>query len=376
MKKKIAIIRGKFLADYDIASFEVLSGKYDFTAFGSKTSTKTEFKFPTVRLFSPMDIPNFPYKIPILNRLFVDAHYLIGLESSLKGFDIAHCAETYFHFTRQALNAKRKGNVKKVIITVLENIPFNNEGIWGRKKFKKRTLSEADYFIAATFDAKLALIKEGADEEKISVIGLSVDTSMFFPDKNYISKQKTSKDINILFVGRIEKFKGVFDVVASFNQVVKKFPDKKISLTLVGKGSEENQLLNKIREYGLDNKVLLKNVKYGNIPDQYRKADIFVGPSKEDKYWKEQFGMVFAEAMASGLPVITSASGSIKEVVGKDAFLVKPGNVGEIIKCLSDLIENSAKRIEYSKKSRKRAEKYLSNKVAADKLDVVYKKLL
>src|SRR5437773_10078470 len=116
---KVAIVRGKFLNKYEMQFFEPLARKFDITAFGSLTSYHDAFVFPTVKLLSPMDIPDFPYKMSILNRMFIDAHYLVGLEGKLRGFDLVHTAETYFHYTQQCLDAKKKGYVKKVIATVL-----------------------------------------------------------------------------------------------------------------------------------------------------------------------------------------------------------------------------------------------------------------
>jgi len=176
---KIAIVRGKYLNKYEMQYYEPLVRKHKLVGFGSLSPIHDKFAFPVVKLPSPMDLPNFPYKMPILNRLFVDAQYLLGLEEKLRGFDIAHSAETYMHFTQQCLNAKKRGDVKKVVVTVSENIPFANEGIWGRKKFKKRALEEVDHFIAISQRAKEALILEGCPEEKITVIGHHVDTKKF-----------------------------------------------------------------------------------------------------------------------------------------------------------------------------------------------------
>src|SRR6266571_2942975 len=109
MKKKIAIVRGKFLNHYEMQSYEPLAEDYDITAFGSLIPFHSNFSFPTVKHFSPLDLPSFPYKMQLLNRVCKDAQYLCGLESGLQGFDIVHTAETYFHFTNQCLLAKRKG---------------------------------------------------------------------------------------------------------------------------------------------------------------------------------------------------------------------------------------------------------------------------
>lgn len=163
---KVAIVRGKFLNQYEMQLFEKLPPRFQLTGFASLTPFHDRFSFPVVKLPSPMDLPDFPYKMQILNRLFIDAHYLWGLEEKLKGFDLVHSAETYYHYTQQGLNARKKGYVKKVIATVLENIPFNNEGIWGRKMFKARARRELDHIVALTHKTKDALIKEGCDPKK------------------------------------------------------------------------------------------------------------------------------------------------------------------------------------------------------------------
>jgi len=95
MKTKVALVRGKFLNAYEMQLFDGLKNKYDLTAFGSLTPYHETFGFPVIKLPSPMDTPDFPKKMSVLNRIFVDAHYLYGLEENLKGFDIVHSAETY-----------------------------------------------------------------------------------------------------------------------------------------------------------------------------------------------------------------------------------------------------------------------------------------
>lgn len=366
--KKIALIRGKFLTKYDMEPFEALSKKFDFTAFGSKTSRFENFVFPTVKLWSPVDLPSFPYKMQILNRLFIDAHVLYGLEDRLNGYDIAHSAETYFYYTQEALNAKRKGYVKKVVVSVLENIPFNNEGIRGRKKIKERTIDEADKFITLSSYATKALLDEGADRNKIAQIGFGINTDTFYP-----GSEKNKDILKILFVGRIEEYKGIFEVLEVFKQVIAKFPN--LELTLIGEGSKEKELHQRINALGLNSKIKHRAVGYYAIADEYRKADIFFAPSKKDKYWIEQFGMVFLEAMASGLPIITTKSGAIPEVVGDTALLSKEGDINSMKINLEKLINGSNLRKELSSRARERAINSFDIKVIAKKIERVYEEL-
>ncbi|MBI3342773.1 glycosyltransferase family 4 protein [Candidatus Gottesmanbacteria bacterium] len=261
-KPKVAIVRGKFLNMYEMQMYEPLVGRYDITAFGSLTCYHDRFVFPVVKLPSPMDLPEFPYRTSLLNRLFVDAHYLWGLENNLHDFDIIHTAETYFHYTQQCLNAKRKA---KVVATVLENIPFNNEGIRGRRAFKARARRELDHIVALTNKTKDALLAEGADPKKITVIPHFVDTKRFVP----APMRKTVR--TILFCGRLEEYKGVFD----FAEMAKRLPIN-LRFVMAGTGSQKD----KLKRFGVE----LRSASYDDMPKMYQEADVFVAPSKHRRH--------------------------------------------------------------------------------------------
>lgn len=367
MKQKIAIVRGKFLNKYEMQFFEPLTRKFDITAFGSLTSYHDKFTFPVVTLPSPMDLPNFPYKMPILNRLFVDAHYLFGFEEKLKGFDLVHTAETYFHYTQQCLNAKKKGYVKKVIATVLENIPFNNEGIRGRKRFKLRARQELDHMIALTQKTKDVLLAEGADPKKITVIGHFVDTKRFRPTP------KKHKQLTLLFVGRLEAYKGIFDFIEAAKILRRDF---RLTFRVVGEGSEVKKIPDWIQEM---------HVTYDEMPQIYNDADIFVAPSKPciamvrgkpTATWDEQYCTALLEAQAAGLPIVTTRTGGIPENVGDAALLVKPGDVAALAASLKLFILNPALRKEYGERARKRAETVHDITIGAKKMSDLYTRVL
>lgn len=360
MKPKIAIVRGKFLNRYEMQFFEPLAKDFDITAFGSLTPYHDQFAFPVVKLPSPMDLPDFPYNMPLLNRMFIDAHYLFGLEHKLHDFDIIHSAETYFRYTQQCLNARGHA---KVIATVLENIPFNNEGIWGRKAFKARARSELDHMIALTQKTKEALITEGSDPSRITVISHFVDTKRFFP-----AQKKNSKKITILFVGRLEEEKGVLDLIEVINILTKDTSLQKYPFQFVfcGKGTIRIQ----------DMHVHVKYANYDDMPQVYREADIFVAPSKPTPTWDEQYNTSLIEAQASGLPIVTTRSGGIPENVGDAALLVSPGDVGAIVTAIKRFIVSPAVRREYGAKARERAETIHDIAIGAQKLKELYLRLL
>lgn len=355
---KVALIRGKFLNAYEMQLFEKLDRRFEITAFGSLTPLHDQFSFPVVKLPSPMDLPNFHHKMQILNRLFIDAHYLWGLEEKLRGFDIVHTAETYFHYTQQALHAKKKGYVKKVVATVWETIPFNNEGIWGRKRFKERALRQIDHFIAVTEKAKGALIREGAQANKISVLGPAIDIKRFTPAKILKKKQLT-----ILFVGRLEEEKGIGEFIEAAIRCKK----HNIRFVMIGSGSKLKFVPSFIEQ---------RIVSYEKMPKEYQQADIFVAPSKPSPTWDEQYNMALLEAQASGLPIVTTRTGAIAENVGDAAVLVSPEDTNELAAAVKNFIENPKLRALYGKKARQRALSLHDSKKKARRMGEIYDNLL
>ena len=378
MKKKIAIVRGKFLNAYEMQIFEPLSKKYDITAFGSKTSYHKKFTFPTIQLPSPLDTPDFPYKMPLLNRMFIDAHHLYGLEERLKGFDIVHSAETYFNYTQQAINAREKGYVKKVVATILENIPFNNEGIWGRKHFKKRAREKLDHMIALTKRTRDTLILEGADPKKITVISHGIDTKRFTPSKGWLQKEKDKKTFTILFSGRLEAYKGVYEILYAAKLLLID-PDLEkyiLRFVFVGEGSEKTQLLESEKKLGIKKFITHKSVAYDAMPQEYQKVDIFCAPSKPTTTYQEQYCTALLEAQAAGLPIVTTFSGGIPENIGNAGLVVGPGDFYSLKEALKQFILSPKLRIEYGRKARNRAEAVHDTRVIANQLDNLYKTLL
>lgn len=378
-KPKIAIVRGKFLNAYEMQLFEPLVEMYDITAFGSISPYHEKFAFPVVKLPSPMDIPDFPKKMSVINRIFIDAHHLFGLEEHLKGFDIVHSAETYFYYTRQALNAKKKGYVKSVIATVLENIPFNNEGIWGRKTLKKEARQELDHIIALTQRTKDTLVLEGADEGKITVISHAIDTKRFAPGKNHFENlAKKKKDITILFCGRLEVYKGVYEVLyaAKLLAMDKNLNGYSLKFVFIGDGSEKQKMIALEQTLGIQKMIEHKAVSYEDMPQEYQHADIFLAPSKPTTTYQEQYCTVLLEAQASALPIVTTFSGGIPENIGNAGLIVGPGDFHSLKEAIKEFVLAPKERVEYAKKARERAEKVHDIYVISKQIDTLYQKLL
>lgn len=359
---KIGIIRGDFANPWEIQNFEGLTTKNDVTVFTSKTNRFWASARMTVeRLHSPYEyFGHNKYSRAIMNRLIVDGHYLVGLEEKLKGFDIAHCAETYYSYTQQCIRAKNLGNVKKVVSTVWENIPFNNEGIHGRQQFKLNAFEHVDLFLVTTQRAREVLLVEGCKNEKIRVLNPGIDLTVFRPlkIKKHLGLEKNGK-LKILFVGRLEEEKGILDLIADFKRLSK---NHDLELVIAGNGL----LMEKIEEETRNNSSIkiLGNVRYEDMPKLYSMCDVLVHLAKGSKTWQEQYGMVLVEAIACGLPIVSVDSGSIKEVVGR------------LETSLEKVVDNPALRKDLSSYGLKRAEDRYDSQKYAKKLEQIYEDVL
>lgn len=380
---KIAIVRGRHLNKYEMQFYEPLAKKYHLMGFGSMTAYHTKFTFPVTRMLSPIDLLAItnPLKIPqkitlgLLNRIFIDSQYLFGLEEKLKGFDIAHAADTFYHFTHQCVVAKRKGFIKKVTATVFENIPYNNEGIWGRRELKQDVIKDVDHFFAISNRSKEALVLEGCPEEKISIATQAIDTRKFIPAK----KKKYSKNsFTILFSGRLERYKGIFEFIFAAGLLLKDRDLRNINIKfkVVGAGNELDNLLKLEKRMGIDNMISHENYSYENMPQIYQEADIFTAPSKTTQYYQEQFSTVLLEAQSSGLPIVTTNTGGIPENVGDAALIVGAGDFYGLAKSIKKIILDDNLRLKLGKMARARAVKYFDIAIISNKIDKVYQSLL
>jgi len=360
---KVAVVRGKYLNRFEMQNYASLTGQFDVVGFASLFPIHSDVGFSVKKLASPMDLPDFPFKLAFLNRAMVDAMYLFGLERKLQGFDLTCVRETYFHFTQQALNAKQKGLVKKVIVTCSETIPFNHQGIWGRKKFKQRTITLADHFHCLTKRAKDCLVKEGADPGKISVVGYGIDLDRFKPRQKKVIRRN---ELNLLFVGRLEEQKGIKELLKAYRKIKRDYP--KVSLRIVGKGPFRSV----IEKQGIKTETF----PYSKMPAIYHQADIFVLPSKPTNNWEEYYGMALLEAMASGLPVVTTDCGAIPEVVGGAALISPHSQAEKLYSSLKLMISNAKKREIYGRKAYQHAKKSFDCQKQADKIGLLWRKLL
>ncbi|MEK7563704.1 MAG: glycosyltransferase, partial [Patescibacteria group bacterium] len=140
----------------------------------------------------------------------------------------------------------------------------------------------------------------------------------------------------ILFVGRLEKMKGVDLLLKAYARANSEFGVRNSELHIVGDGSQRSTLENLARKLGIADRVVFKGyMRSSDVNREYAEAEIFCGLSRS-----EALGNVFIEAQAAGCAMVASRAGGIAEVVedGKSAILVDPQDIDSVAKALQALL--------------------------------------
>lgn len=165
---------------------------------------------------------------------------------------------------------------------------------------------------------------------------------------------------SLLFVGRLQPSKGVYDLIEIFSGLIKKHSPLK--LTIVGEGDILKELKEKVTKHNLHGKVIFTGaVPYDEVFKYYRSSTILVFPTKN-----EVFPLVSIEAMACGIPVVTSDIPSLRESTGGNAVLLPPKDLDAWVDTINQLLENKRQREELVLKGIKWAKEFTWEKKAAE----------
>lgn len=230
-----------------------------------------------------------------------------------------------------------------------------NKFIWKR----------ASKVVALSDGLKETALRTAINQEMISIPN-GVETELFVPT---IRENKNCEDkLKFITVSRLINRKGIDHVLNALAAL----GDKSLSYLIVGTGNYESKLKKMTRVLNLEDIVTF----YGycsreKLPELYNQSDVFILPSLA-----ESFGMVFAEAMACGLPIIGGRTGGVPDLVRKEnGILVEPGNVDEIKDAIVKMKNSAQMRSTMGQLNRKRVELHYSWRSVAQKYLVIYENL-
>jgi len=242
-------------------------------------------------------------------------HFYPGLRSQVERFkpEIMHIDEEPYNLaTFQAMRLSKKAGARALFFT-WQNLlrryppPFS----W----MERYNLRNAAYAIAGNQEGEGVLRAKGFRGRVAVIPQFGVDPQIYQPHAH----ERREGVFYIGYVGRLVEEKGVDLLLQALSDLPGEW-----CLRILGSGPQKGRLQGLVQELGLKEQVVFDSpIPSSGMPDYYRGLDLLVLPSRTYPNWKEQFGRVLIEAMATGVPVVGSDSGEIPNVIG-EAGLIFP----------------------------------------------------
>jgi glycosyltransferase involved in cell wall biosynthesis len=235
---------------------------------------------------------------------------------------------------------------------------------------KRVLLAQAQAYIAQGTLSRDYLVSLGAAPSRIHMLPVNcIETDRFrVPEEGQATQQNRLKgEVGlrgqhvILYVGRLAPGKGLFELLDAHEKLRQAVPD--VDLLLVGGGAERQALETYIAKRGLEGVNLVGARPYGDLPALYQLADCFALPTFSDTW-----GVVVLEALASGLPVVTTTRcGSAPDLIAGrgTGLVVEPGDVPSLAEAMKRMILLEP-REEIRQRCRAVASKYDCTRAAAE----------
>ena len=239
-----------------------------------------------------------------------------------------------------------------------------------KRKLNRYSLSKADLVVCGNKDGETLLREKKGYKGRTAVLpqlGLEPDAYLAPQTSSIRAELNISANIPLIgFVGRLIPEKGVNLLLEALHRI----KDFEWRVLILGSGPLESEIIGKWREMLGDHLIFRKAVQRVEVPDYMRAMDIFVLPSYTTPAWKEQFGLVLAQAMLAGVPCIGSSSGAIPDVIGPGGLVFKENDVEDLGKKLERLLVDLSLRKSLAEKARSYAlQNYTHAAVSAGYLD-------
>jgi glycosyltransferase involved in cell wall biosynthesis len=299
-------VNNKLLIAHSIASMDQRSGGTTTALFDI---LKEQSKFVNLELYTinsdeQIDIPIQNLKLFSEDTTFLDYSSSLQVKLKQSNADIFH-GHAIWNLPIHQMAKVARVRKKPYIISIHGMLePWSLEQSVLKKKiamclYQKNDLQNASC-IHATAESEALHVRKLGFKNPIAIIPNGISTKEY-PLKifNHISGKKK----RALFLSRIHQKKGIEILLQAWSQIAKNLRTN-WEIAIVGNGDPDyiNILNNKINKLELHDQIRIYNAKYGDEKiEMYHSADLFVLPT-----YSENFGMVVAEALSCGLPVITT----------------------------------------------------------------------
>lgn len=228
--------------------------------------------------------------------------------------------------------------------------------------------------IIATSNEQAEIIKKFyfIREDKIFKAFNGIHVGIFVPLKKFDRVREIYKILSstnlILSIARLERDKGIQNIIRSLPLILKEFPDTK--LMIVGDGSYASKLKKMVKKLKIENNVIFTGMlTFESLPEYFNACDIFVNPTIR----QNGYDLTILEAMACEKPVVVSNIGSVPTVIndGADGILVPPGDIKKLAEGVIQVLKDKEMAEHLGKAARRKVvEKFSAESMVEGTLKV------
>ena len=301
-------------------------------------------------VFHEVETSNYPlfefplYSLALASKMIEVAEYE-NLDLLHVHYAIPHATSAFL--AKQIINGKR--DLK--IVTTLHGTDITLVGLEPSfLPLVKFSIDQSDGVTAVSRFLKEKTITNYNSDKQIEVIPNFVDTELFKPNTENAFRKRIAPEGEKILVhtSNFRVVKRVTDTIKIFERVHKEIPSK---LILVGDGPDRSECERLCRQLDICDSVKFLGKQEGLV-EILTSSDVFLIPSQS-----ESFGLAALEAMAAGLPVVSSSVGGLPELVkhNETGFIAEIGDVDRMAKYVIDLLKNERKYELFSRNARQRA---------------------
>ena len=300
--------------------------------------------------FHEVETSNYPlFEFPLYSLTLASKMIEVA---EFENLDLLHVHYAIPHATsaflaKQIINGKRDLKV----VTTLHGTDITLVGLEPSfLPLVKFSIDQSDGVTAVSRFLKEKTITNYSSNTEIEVIPNFVDTEKFKPcaKSEFRNRIAPNGEKVLVHTSNFRVVKRVTDVIRIFEKVCKIIPSK---LMLVGDGPDRSECERLCRQLDICENVKFLGKQEGLV-EILTSSDVFLIPSQS-----ESFGLAALEAMAAGLPVVSSSVGGLPELVkhNETGFIAEIGDIDRMAKYVIDLLTNERKYERFSQNARKRA---------------------
>jgi len=234
-------------------------------------------------------------------------------------------------------------------------------------RMQKKVAPQLNRIVCPSNQSKADVIEElKVNEENVNVVLNGIDLDSFNRDERV-----EKKPYRIITTASADvPLKGLKFLIEAMTEIIEEIPEA--HLMVLGRAKEKGDIAKQISRLNLEEKISFHSgLSQSEVVSLYSSSHICVIPSLY-----EGFGFGAGEAMACGLPLISTQSGGLKEVIGQEAVIIEAASSEAIVKAVKDLFSNKEKQLALSRAGRKRMEKEFNWMKAAEAYEKIYSKTI